>query len=58
MGLDRVVALSLGMDSIRDVVAFPKTTSAADIMCDAPSVVPGPQLDEVHVTTVAPSSDV
>ena len=55
MGLDRIVALSLGMDSIRDVVAFPKTTSAADLMCEAPSKVDPAQLAEVHVQNVAPA---
>jgi aspartyl-tRNA synthetase len=49
MGLDRVVALTLGLEGIRDVIAFPKTTSATDLMCGAPSVVPDRQLAEVHV---------
>ncbi|MEO6710199.1 MAG: amino acid--tRNA ligase-related protein, partial [Planctomycetota bacterium] len=49
LGLDRTVALSLGMDNIREVVAFPKTASASDLMCQAPSTVAPEQLAEVHV---------
>ena len=54
MGLDRVVALTLGLDSIRDVIAFPKTASAADAMCDAPSAVEPFQLAEIHIASTAP----
>ncbi len=56
LGLDRIVALSLGMDSIRDVVAFPKTATAADAMCDAPSVVDADQLAAVHVRPAGSSA--
>ena len=49
MGLDRVVALTAGLDNIRDVIAFPKTTSATDLMCQAPSPVRPEQLAEVHI---------
>ena len=49
VGLDRLVALTLGMDNIRDVIAFPKTASAADLMCDAPSTVEDYQLNDVHI---------
>ena len=49
VGLDRLVALTLGLDNIRDVIPFPKTTSASDLMCEAPSTVEPAQLDDVHI---------
>ena len=49
LGLDRVTALTAGLDNIRDIIAFPKTTSAMDLMCHAPSAVRPEQLDEVHI---------
>jgi aspartyl-tRNA synthetase len=55
LGLDRTVALTLGLDNIREVIAFPKTTSAADLMCGAPSSVADEQLAEVHVRVAAPA---
>ena len=56
MGLDRVVALSLGLDNLRGVIAFPKTTSASDLMCEAPSPVSPEQVSEVHIRTVVPEA--
>ena len=53
VGLDRLVALTLGMDHIRDVIAFPKTASATDLMCDAPSTVEPYQLEDVHIDVSA-----
>ncbi|MFB8926583.1 aspartate--tRNA ligase [Xanthomonas arboricola pv. juglandis] len=48
-GIDRIAALMAGTDSIRDVIPFPKTTGAQDLMTDAPSPIAADQLAEVHV---------
>ena len=51
-GLDRFVALLTGIDRIRDVIAFPKTTTAQDLMSGAPSVVDAAQLAELKLKII------
>ncbi len=47
-GFDRVIMMLAGTDNIRDTIAFPKTTSASDLMAQAPSNVSGEQIKELH----------
>jgi aspartyl-tRNA synthetase len=53
LGLDRICALLAGESSIREVIPFPKTTQAVDLMCDAPSTVDPRQLRELHIKPTA-----
>lgn len=52
LGLERTLALLLDRPNIRDLVAFPKTASASDLMNGAPSEVPSKQLKELHLQVV------
>jgi len=52
LGVDRIVAILCCEESIREVIAFPKTASAADLMSDAPSPADDKQLRELHLKIV------
>ncbi len=51
-GIDRLLMVLAGTDNMRDVIAFPKTASAADLMIDAPGAVDPKQLQELHLRIV------
>ncbi len=55
LGIDRVVMLFGGMDNIRDVIAFPKTQRATDLMTEAPGTVESKQLRELHIALANPT---
>ena len=48
-GFDRLVSMFAGLDTIRDVIAFPKNNSGRDVMIDSPSVIAKEQLDELNL---------
>jgi aspartyl-tRNA synthetase len=54
LGLDRIVMMLRNTHNIRDVIAFPKTQSGADLMCGAPSLLDEKQLKETHIKVALP----
>ncbi len=57
LGVDRWVMLLAGLDNIREVIAFPKTQKAADLMTEAPGAVDKEQLTELHLRTLKGQKD-
>ncbi len=56
-GVDRMVMLIAGEESIREIIPFPMNKNAQDIMMDAPATVEQKQLDDVHIAIVMPKED-
>ena len=54
-GLDRLVMMMIGTTNIRDVIAFPKTQTGADLMCEAPGIADPAQLDELGIIMRQPA---
>jgi aspartyl-tRNA synthetase len=56
LGLDRLCAILVGEDAIREVIAFPKTQSAVDPLFEAPSKIEDQQLEDLHIRVVMPKN--
>ena len=56
-GLDRLVMLMLGLDSIRDVIAFPKVANSSELMSGAPAAVDAKQLDDLSIAVVGKAEE-
>ncbi len=56
-GVDRMIMLIAGEESIREIIPFPMNKNAQDIMMDAPATVEQKQLDDVHIAIVMPEED-
>jgi aspartyl-tRNA synthetase len=56
LGLDRLIAVLVGEQAIREVIAFPKTQSAYDPLFEAPSPIEDQQLDDLHIRVVMPKT--
>jgi aspartyl-tRNA synthetase len=54
LGLDRLIMILRGITNIRDVIAFPKTQSGADLMCGSPSPIDEKQLREANIRIAMP----
>ena len=57
LGVDRWVMLLAGLENIREVIAFPKTQKASDLMTEAPGSVDQDQLTELHLRTLAKKAE-
>ncbi|HEY1629294.1 MAG TPA: amino acid--tRNA ligase-related protein, partial [Tepidisphaeraceae bacterium] len=56
LGVDRLIMMLRGTTNIRDVIAFPKTQSGADLMCGSPSPIDEKQLRETHIRLNLPQA--